>query len=580
MILFGLLHIVISSLLAYLLSLIFGQLNQWIAVSSLIGSALLSLYLLDFESIDFQNLKLGAWRHATTGILEKLVFFIVMFVGARHFIFLFYQVDGEIRSLHQFNLGDLPLHIQYIRNLASGIDFPPRNPNFSLEYLRYPFGIDLYNALWECLGVAMSGHLFLVGLFCTLASLVCLRLAGSWMAMLAFFFSGGFVAVLKGGPQDMQNILAWKNMFLSMFITQRGFIWALPAGTLLLYFLFLNARRNQDSPVHPRSLLIMGILWAGLAFFHLHSFFILSLMIAISSVYRFALHSRNLKQMLLELKKYYFVWLWPLIIGSYFVLFSLDFFKAPRVLHWSWGWTLEPGQNILSYLSINFGSYILLFIGVGTYLFRHRMRALYYEFLVHSLLFLLFFNLMLAPWSWDNIKILVWPYVGLSILSFEVLRKHWAPWTQFVLLVSLSYGGAYALYGSQFSVSEHVSIYNMSDLAQARAATRELAPGAIFASGTTYNHELTALGRNRVMGYEGHLWGHGISFADTKKKLLALMSGEEHWLEIAHDLKANYIFWGPRERLEFPASSANAPSWKLNLKNVSRVKDYEIYEIP
>ena len=250
------------------------------------------------------------------------------------------------------------------------------------------------------------------------------------------------------------------------------------------------------------------------------------------------------------------------------------------MIHWRWGWTIEPGQNLLSYLSINLGPPLLLFAGVGVYLIRHRLKHLYFEFALSALLFILFFNLMLAPWNWDNIKVLVWPYLALSILSYEVLRKHWAPWTQILLLLSLSYGGLYALNEPQFSLAQRISLYSVVDLANAKAATQELPVNTIFASSTAYNHELTALGRNRAMGYEGHLWGHGIAYGETKKKLFSLMSGEEHWLEMAHDLKVNYIYWGPKERIEFPEKAGTEPAWKTQLKNISRIKDYEIYEVP
>lgn len=579
MIVFGLLHIAISALLAYGLSSIFGQLNAWISILSLGGSLILSAYLLDYTSIDFVNLRFGAWRRSTTGILEKVVFALIIFVGLRHFIFLFYQVDNEVRSLHQFNLGDLPLHVHYIRNLASGVDFPPVNPNFSTELLRYPYGIDLYDALWETLGVPMGSHLFLVGIFCTCASLVCLRLAGSWLAMIAIFFSGGFIAIERGGPQAVQNLLAWKNLFLSMFITQRGFIWALPVGVLLVYFLVLNARRKPDAPIHPRTLLITGILWASLAFFHLHTFFILSLMILIMQIYRSTLNAGDALPLMSRVKEYFFVWVWPAAIGTYFVLFSLNLFKSSGLMHWHFGWTFEPGQNFLYYLSANLGPYLLLFFGVGFYIAKFRLKNLYFEYTVGVALFLLFFNLMLAPWAWDNIKILVWPYLALTFLSYEVLRKHWTLWTQVVLLISLSYGGIYALSASQFSTEGHIVLYAVGDLANMRAATQDIAPNKVFASGTTYDHELTALGRKRAMGYEGHLWAHGISFLETKKKLSNLMAGGDHWLEDANALKVSYILWGPKERTEFQVGGSD-PIWRSQLKNISRVKDYEVFELP
>jgi len=587
MIVFGLLHIALSSLIAYFLSCLAGHLNASIAAISLISSVFLSYYILNYESSDFLNLRLNAWRKSSIGIFEKIVFALICFIGFRHFLFLFYRVDNEVRSLHQFNLGDLPLHIQYIRNLAMGVDFPPHNPNFPSELLRYPFGIDLYNALWEALGVVTSSHLFLVGIFCVLASLVSLRLAGSWLAMVAFFFSGGFISLSTGGALDVQRLLSWKNLFIAMFITQRGFVWALPAGILILYFLFLNARRDMpikggaSAALHPRTLLIIGILWASLAFFHLHSFFIISLMIGLLGLYRWYEHRKAAPG---AIKKYFLLWVWPASIGTYFVLISLNFFKMQSVAHWHWGWTLEPEQNFLQFISVNFGTYLLLFAGVGVIIFMNKKKNFYFEYLVNLGIFILFFNLILAPWDWDNVKVLVWPYLGLSILSFEILREFWTNWMQVVLLISLSYGGLYAISDSQFSVAHHILLYKTADIALAKAATKEILPNAVFASSTNYDHELTALGRNRVMGYEAHLWAHGIQAQDTKQKLVELMTGGEHWLERARELRVNYIYWGPREKKEFVplenGSSSSGPSWRGQLKNVSHIADIEVYEVP
>jgi hypothetical protein len=574
MIIFGLLHIVISSLLAYFASLIYGQLNPLIAFFSLALAAILSFWLINADMNDFKNLQLNRWRKSTTGIFEKLSFAVVIFIAIRHFLFLFYEVDHELRSLHPFNLGDLPLHIHYIRNLASGVSFPPINPNFSAELLRYPFGIDLYNSLYEILGLPTGGHLFLVALFCTLASLVCLRLAGSWVSIVAFFLSGGFISLVQGGSLELSNALSWKNLFLSMFLTQRGFIWALPVGVLLLYFIFLSARKKVL--LQSRSLLILGILWGGLAFFHLHSFFMLSLFIGAKVLLRLVrTRGRQIKE---DIQKYFYVWIWPLVFGSYFVLISLNFFNVSGVAHWHWGWTIGENESLFSYLVTNFGTYLLLFLGVGFIIFANKKKSYYFEFLIHFILFLVFFNFILAPWNWDNIKVLVWPYLGLSILSFEILRPLWTRWMQVVLAVSLSYGGIYAISGTQFSIAHHIVLYKTVEIAFARAATTQIPVNAIFAAGTSYDHELTALGRSRVMGYEGHLWAHGIQFQDTKAKLTELMQGSEHWLERARELKVNFIYWGPREREEF--KGVVNPAWRTQLTNFSRVIDYEVYEIP
>ena len=81
------------------------------------------------------------------------------------------------------------------------------------------------------------------------------RWAGSF-AVLAFLFSGGL-----GDPDP----LGWKNLFLALYVTQRGFLFALPAGLLLLE----SFRRRFFSGTEPPlpawvEGLVWGVLWPAL----------------------------------------------------------------------------------------------------------------------------------------------------------------------------------------------------------------------------------------------------------------------------------------------------------------------------
>src|SRR5204863_7111344 len=81
--------------------------------------------------------------------------------------------------------------------------------------------------------------------------------------------------------QDYQgvNTIAWKSIPLALFVTQRGWLYALPVGLLLLYHWrdkFLPAPSTR--PLLP--------FWLELAFyatmplFHLHTFIALSIVLA------------------------------------------------------------------------------------------------------------------------------------------------------------------------------------------------------------------------------------------------------------------------------------------------------------
>src|SRR5436305_2216489 len=83
--------------------------------------------------------------------------------AVRSFCWLLY-IDGEqLKIQSPNNLGDLALHITFIRNFASGFALWPANPIYVFsEHLRYPAGMDLFNALLSYLHVDL-----IRGLVCT-----------------------------------------------------------------------------------------------------------------------------------------------------------------------------------------------------------------------------------------------------------------------------------------------------------------------------------------------------------------------------------------------------------------------------
>src|SRR5712691_3940132 len=69
----------------------------------------------------------------------------------RSFCWLIYIDGANLKIQSPFNLGDLALHVTYIKYLAHGIALWPDNPISYSGGLRYPAGIDLFNALLLCL---------------------------------------------------------------------------------------------------------------------------------------------------------------------------------------------------------------------------------------------------------------------------------------------------------------------------------------------------------------------------------------------------------------------------------------------
>ena len=67
--------------------------------------------------------------------------------AVRSFCWLLYIDSSELKIQSPNNLGDLSLHLTLIKNFANGVALWPDSPIFVFSKLRYPAGIDLFNAL-------------------------------------------------------------------------------------------------------------------------------------------------------------------------------------------------------------------------------------------------------------------------------------------------------------------------------------------------------------------------------------------------------------------------------------------------
>ena len=212
---------------------------------------------------------------------EWIAILVFALTSARAFLWLVFADGDQLKVLSPNNLGDLALHLTYLRYLAHGAAFWPDNPIFTHGKLTYPIGVDLFNALLTLRGVDSLRGLIWTGLAgATLTGLALWRW-GRGIALAAFLGNGGLAALAGFATwqlADFQADLAWKSLFLALFVTQRGLLFALPAGLLLL----ASWRSRFFGGAHPGRLSRPGewLLYASLPLFHLHTFIFLSLILA------------------------------------------------------------------------------------------------------------------------------------------------------------------------------------------------------------------------------------------------------------------------------------------------------------
>src|SRR5437899_5604070 len=196
---------------------------------------------------------LAAMRRYRRVWFWAMAVFFTMF-AVRSFCWLFYIDGSDYKIQSPNNLGDLSLHLTLIKNFANGVALWPDNPIYVFSKLQYPAGIDLFNALLLLVHVDLITGLVWVGLVASLATFYAFSRWGRTFAVAGFLFNGGiagfqFFQTFKFLDYQGGNKIAWKSIPLAMFVTQRGWLYAIPAGLILLWH--WREKYFRETPIVP-----------------------------------------------------------------------------------------------------------------------------------------------------------------------------------------------------------------------------------------------------------------------------------------------------------------------------------------
>ena len=532
--------------------------------------------------------------------------------AVRSFCWLLYNDGEDLRIQSPNNLGDLALHITYIKNFANGVSIWPDNPIYVFSRLRYPAGTDLFNALLTCMNVDLTRGLIWAGLLASLATFYALyRWAGAF-GVAGFLFNGGFAGfqfftTLKFLDYQGGKAIAWKSIPLSMFVTQRGLLYAIPAGLLLLWHWREKFFRDRG----PLPFWIELSLYASMPLFHLHTFMALSIVL----LFFFICGDTDVRKdaaILVGgalLPATFFVWLitdhfqagsvvaWkpgllrkvPEFSAPFFDFWSVNFgillplvvallvvcgWRAYRSRAW---WKFEPFAAVasvtialcvwrISETGFKWSSGILLAAALSLLALASRRVSKTgftwngklpeeITFLAPAVaIFVVAVLVKLAPWEWDNLKIMIWAYfLVLPFLWKDLIAKQ--PFLVRVALCLALFGSGFvSLFGGLAAGKPGYAFADRGEIDFVGVALRRLPVEARFAAFPIYNHPLLLQGRKVVMGYPGHLWTQGFDYTDTNSKLSSLMQGEGDWAATAKQLGVRYIFWGREEIMNYSGS--------------------------
>jgi len=511
------------------------------------------------------------------------------------------------------NFGDLPFHLGAIFSFTDGANFPPQNPSWAGGRFTYPFIADLLTAVWMRLGADVKNAMFVQNVGWAFSLLVILeafvaRVTGSKLAgRLAPFllcFSGGlgflwFLVDWWAGSASISHLardytigtdFRWGNPLVVLFMTQRSLLLGMPLTILVLGWLWsiFNAegaqnadRQKEKSALSTLRPLAVGLLAGTLVLIHLHSLVVLFIVTG----FLFLMRPVQWKEWLVFGAGVAIVAL-PELIWS----LTGSATETTKFFEFFFGW--DKGEtNFLWFWVKNTGLVIpMILAAVYVFLTQRRKDAngetekgstttLILFYVPFVFLFVLSNIAKLAPWEWDNIKILIYWYVG-SLPFIALLlawlwerRKAWAV-VSAVCFVALIFSGSLDVWRT-VSGQVKFKVFDADAVKIAEMIKQKTPAYALFLNAPTFNSAVVLSGRQSLMRYSGHLMSHGIDYLPREDDVKRIYTGGGVADILLRKYNVDYVLVSPIERNDL---KANEDIWR-KYPIVAESGQYRVYKV-
>jgi hypothetical protein len=200
-------------------------------------------------------------------------------------------------------------------------------------------------------------------------------------------------------------------------------------------------------------------------------------------------------------------------------------------------------------------------------------------FMPFLLLFLISNLIKLAPWEWDNIKVLIYWFVGSIPLVAFFLAWLWNrdKITKIVALgclFILTFSGALDVWRT-ISKEINYKVFDKDAVAVAEQIKRKTAPNALFLNAPTFNSAIVLSGRRSLMRYTGHLQSYGIDFGEREAEVKRIYAGEGTAEIFLNKYGIEYVLISPEEKANLTVNEEFFRRFPL----IAESGDYRVYQI-
>jgi hypothetical protein len=424
----------------------------------------------------------------------------------------------------------------------------------------------------------------------------------------------GLIGIIKSLPPSFTVIpnstWRWGNAISTLLIPQRGFLLGLPLAVMVFTQWWLataatstdtetvrhGGARKEEEPERAREkkrqrtpkklsvsasprlrvssfhrMVAAGVIAGLLPLVHAHSFIVV--MVVGAGIALLQMRWRE--------------WLTFFIVASIVALPQMwwsthnSAVDAGKFFAWQFGW--DHGQeNIVWFWLKNTGLFIPL--TVAAILWRGDKgplvsRRLLIFFLPFTLCFIVPNMVKLAPWIWDNIKVLFYWWVASAPLVALLLARLWRQGgakraLALVLFVCVTLAGALDVAAIVLRSGQY-GIFDAAGISFAEVIKREAPPKAVVIHAPVHNHPVFLTGRRSLMGYPGHVWTHGLEFAQRESEIRRVYAGALDANDILRKYGVAYVVVGPLERNLMNVNDQFFSKFQI----VGEVGGYRLYKI-
>src|ERR1051325_849392 len=524
------------------------------------------------------------------------------------------------------NFGDLPFHMSVITSFAFGNNFPPEDPTYAGVRFTYPFISDFVSAIFVRCGADLRESMFIENLLLGIAfvglihrwALVMLRdklaaiitplivllnggLGWTLLFSKAGTSEGGLFGVLMDLPPSFtvipETTWRWGNAISALLVPQRGFLMGLPLATIAFTQWWIANDKTkpavtretkkksraierqqtvwQEDPnarfsLSTRRMIAAGVAAGLLPIVHAHSFVVVMAMAGC-----LALIQRRWRE-----------WFAFFAVASAIavpqLLWSTMHSAVSAKSFFAWDVGSDHGnENPIFFWIRNTGVFIpLIFAAILSrgegYLVPKRLLLFYLPF---TLCFIVPNVLKMAPWIWDNIKVLYYWWLASSPIVALLLATLWRQSRirrviAVLLFVCVTLAGALDVAGIVMRSIKY-QVFDAAGLRFAEFVKSTTAPRALIVHAPVHNTPVFLTGRRSLMGYPGHIWTHGLQFVQRESEIRRIYLGSPDAEQLLRTYGVEYAVVGPQEEVVTHVNE----QFFTRFEKVGEVGGYKLYKI-